>query len=192
VTAYSHGERQALPAAAWGMGVLIASEATVFGAMVATYFYFRFHTVEWPPPGIPEPAWAGPAISVAVLAAALALVQLAWRRVRSGRRVPARAALAVAFLFQAGYLAYAVHDYRDQLSAHPISENAYTSIYYTLLGAGHAHVLVGLLFDLWLLAKLAGGLTAYRLRATQVIAWYWSFVLVATIVVYATVLSARV
>jgi heme/copper-type cytochrome/quinol oxidase subunit 3 len=192
VTAYTHGERQSLPAAAWGMGVLIASEATVFGAMIATYFYLRFHTVRWPPPGIPEPAWAGPAVSIAVLAASVALMQAGWRRVRAGRLAPARAALAAAFLLQAGYLAYAVHVYGDQLSAHPISENAYTSIYSTLLGTDHAHVLVGLLFDLWLLAKLAGGLTGYRLRATRVIAWYWSFVLVATIAVYATVLSARV
>ena len=40
--------------------------------------------------------------------------------------------------------------------------NAYGSIYFTLLGAHHAHVVVGLLLDVWLLVRLRGGLTRYR------------------------------
>jgi heme/copper-type cytochrome/quinol oxidase subunit 3 len=60
-----------------------------------------------------------------------------------------------------------------------------------LLGADHAHVAVGILFNLWLLGKLARGLTTYRLNAVQAITWYWHFVNVLTLVVIATVLSAR-
>ena len=81
------------------------------------------------------------------------------RRARGPRRPCAAAAPRCAFVVQAGYFAYEVHDFADQLHATDITRDAYTSIYYTLLGADHAHVFVGLLLDVWLLAKLAGGLT---------------------------------
>ena len=58
-------------------------------------------------------------------------------------------------------------------------------------GADHAHVFIGILFDVWLLAKLARGLTRYRANATQAIAFYWHAVNVLTIVVVGTLLSAR-
>ena len=76
-----------------------------------------------------------------------------------------------------------VHDYADQLTLLDIGRDAYSSIYYTLLGAAHAHVAAGLLFDLWLLWKLARGLTTYRVRAVQAIAFYWLAVGVLTVVV---------
>jgi len=183
--------RPGAPAGLWGMAILIASEATLFGAFIGTYFYLRFHTSPWPPPGIPAPEWVRPVILVAILAATSVLMQMAWRSVRRGVVAPAVALVALAFVVQAGYFAYEAHDFHDRLSSIDITRNAYTSIYYTLLGADHAHVFVGLLLDVWLLAKLVRGLTAYRATATRAIAWYWHFVNVLTIVVFATVLSAQ-
>jgi heme/copper-type cytochrome/quinol oxidase subunit 3 len=103
----------------------------------------------------------------------------------------ARLLLLGALVVQAGYFLWAVHDFADQIRRTPITENAYTSIYYTLLGADHAHVFVGLLFSVWLLLKLMRGLTLYRANVTQAITWYWHFVNLLTIVVLATILSAR-
>ena len=82
-----------------------------------------------------------------------------------------------------------VHEYVGDLARFTPHDHAYGSIYFTLLGADHAHVALGLLFDLWLLAKLARGLTTYRLNALQAIALYWHAVNVITIVVTLTVLS---
>jgi heme/copper-type cytochrome/quinol oxidase subunit 3 len=183
--------RKGPPAALWGMGMLIASEAMLFSAFIATYFYLRFETVVWPPRGIQEPKWIVPAILVAILALTSIPMQLAWMAVRDGRVATARIHLIAAFVVQAGYFAYEVHDFDTQLHATQITHNAYTSIYYTLLGADHAHVFIGLVFDVWLLAKLARGLTVFRANATQAITWYWHFVNVVTIVVLATRLSAR-
>ena len=42
------------------------------------------------------------------------------------------------------------------------------SIYFTLLGADHAHVAVGMLLELWFVLRLARGLTRYRLVGLQV------------------------
>ena len=67
--------------------------------------------------------------------------------------------------------------------------HAYASIYYVLLGTAHAHVAVGLLLSGWLLVKLAGGLTRFRLHALQAIAVYWAAVGVLTLIATLTVLS---
>jgi heme/copper-type cytochrome/quinol oxidase subunit 3 len=85
-----------------------------------------------------------------------------------------------------------VHDFADQLGNFDIGRDAYSSIYYTLLGADHAHVALGVFFNLWLLGTLARGLTTYRVNATQAIAWYWHAVNLLTLVVIGTLLSAAV
>ena len=179
------------PAAWWGMVILIASEATLFGAFIGTYFYLRFKTPTWPPGGLPEPRLVVPAVLALTLAATslpLALAAVAAQRRLLGAT---RLLLVTALIVQAGYFAFEVHDFADQLRVFDISRNAYSSIYYTLLGADHAHVALGLLFDLWLLAKLARGFTTYRVNATQAIAWYWHAVNLLTLVVTATLLSAK-
>ena len=182
--------RGSRPAAFWGMLILIASEATLFGCMVGTYFYFRFHTVAWPPDGIPKPELATPIVLTAVLALTSVPLWFASRAGGAGRLGPTRLAILVAMLVQAGYLAYEIHDYRDQLQTFEVTRNAYSSIYYTMIGADHAHVLVGLLFEVWLLSKLLRGLTTYRLNALRAITWYWYAVILITIVVVGTTLSA--
>ena len=60
-----------------------------------------------------------------------------------------------------------------------------------MLGADHAHVAVGVLLDVWLLSKLARGLTRYRVNALWAIAVYWYAVAAITLVVTGTLLSAR-
>jgi heme/copper-type cytochrome/quinol oxidase subunit 3 len=90
---------------------------------------------------------------------------------------------------QAGYFAMQVHEYAGDLGRFAPADHAYASIYYTLLGADHAHVALGLLLDLWLLAKLARGLTRYRLNALSAITFYWHAVNVLTIAVTLTILS---
>ena len=184
--------RAGRPAAWWGMVMLIASEATLFGAFVGTYYYLRFTSRSWPPDGLPKPQLVVPLVMVAVLASASAPMQLASAAARAGRLAATRLFLVAALIVQAGYFAYEANDMGDQLRHRfAISRDAYSSIYYVLLGADHAHVFLGLLFDLWLLWKLARGLTRYRVNATQAIAWYWHAVNVLTLVVIGTLLSAR-
>ncbi|HVV60086.1 MAG TPA: hypothetical protein VHC45_17120 [Gaiellaceae bacterium] len=178
------------PTAFWGMLMLVASEGVLFGAMVGSFFYLRFNHRAWPLPGDPRPAVAVPLILVACLTASGVLMELAWRAVRVGRLGATRLLLATALVVQTGYFAYEAHDFADQLHDLSISRDAYSSIHFTLLGADHAHVFAGLLLDLWLLGKLARGLTTYRANAVHAIAWYWIFVVVLTWVVTGTVLSA--
>ena len=185
-------ERPSKPSAWWGMVMLIASEATLFGAFIGTYFYFRFRAPQWPPDGIPEPRVVVPLILLAVLLAGSVPMHLASQAASAGRVGAARLFVLAALVLQAGYFAWAVHDFSDQLQTFDVTRDAYSSIYYVLLGAAHAHVALGILFDLWLLGKLARGLTMYRVHATQAIAFYWHAVNVITLVVTLTLLSAAI
>jgi heme/copper-type cytochrome/quinol oxidase subunit 3 len=180
------------PTAWWGMLVFVATEATLFGAFVGTYFYLRFKSPVWPQGGLPEPKVVVPLVMAAVLLSSSIPMQLASSAAGTGRLAATRAWVLLALVVQAGYFAYEVHDFADQLQVFDITVNAYSSIHYTLLGAAHAHVALGLLFDLWLLSKFATGLTRYRVRATEAIALYWHAVNVITLVVTVTLVSAAI
>jgi heme/copper-type cytochrome/quinol oxidase subunit 3 len=173
------------------MVILIASEGMLFAAFVGTYYYLRFTAPAWPPDGIDPPKVLVPAILVACLVATSIPMRAAWLAARAGRVAATRLFVLCALVVQCGYFAYELHDFGDQLNKVAITRDAYSSIYYTLLGADHAHVALGILFNLWLLGKLARGLTIYRANAVQAIALYWYAVNVITIVVIATLLSAR-
>ena len=184
--------RSGPPAAWWGMLMLVASEGVLFAAFIGSFFYLRVNDPAWPPPGDPEPKVVIPLILVAALTATGPLIFAARRAAGEGRLGAVRALLVTALVVQSGYFAYEVNDFADQIHRSPISTDAYTSIHYVLLGADHAHVFVGILFELWLLWKLARGLTTYRSNALQAIALYWYFVVLLTWAVTGAVLSAAV
>jgi heme/copper-type cytochrome/quinol oxidase subunit 3 len=185
-------QRLGLPAGWWGMLMAIASEGTIMGCFLATYWYLRIRAPHWPPAGIPEPRVVVPMTLAGVLLLTSVPMQLASRAVRAGRLGATRAFLLAALLVQTGYFAYEFNDFGDQLHSFGPARDAYASIYYTLLGADHAHVFVGMLLNVWLLLKLSTGLTMYRLNATVAVTWYWHFVNVLTVVVIGSLTSVHV
>jgi heme/copper-type cytochrome/quinol oxidase subunit 3 len=186
------GRRRGPSVAFWGMAMLVASEATLFGTFIGTYYYLRFESTHWPPLGTPEPRVAVPLIMVGILVTTSLPMQLAANAVRRGRLWATRAYLVWALVIQCGYLVWAIHDYVDQLHHSAPQDNAYSSIYYVLLGADHVHVAVGILLVAWLLWKLVRGLTMYRLNATQAVTFYWHAVNVLTLIVIGVLLSATI
>lgn len=175
----------------WGMLIFASAEATLVGSIVGSYFYLRITTSVWPPPGTPKPALFWPLVLSAVLAATLLPFWGALGRARRGERRRALELLVLATLAQTGYLAFQIHLFDDNLARFAPQQSAYASVYYVLLGAAHAHVVVGLLFDLWLLARLSMRITPYRLAAFEAISLYWLVVVAITLVVVATELSPR-
>jgi cytochrome c oxidase subunit III len=174
-----------------GVLILVATEGTLFCCLIATYYYLRFTAAVWPPPGTPKPAVIVPLVLLAVLVTTSVPMHLVSAAARAGRLARARTFLGIALVVQCGYFAYEAVDFHDQLERLDITRNAYSSIYYVLLGADHAHVLLGVLLNVWLLGKLARGLTRYRVNAAQAIAWYWYAVNALTVLVIGTLLSAR-
>ena len=167
----------------WGMALFVATEATLFGALVGTWAYLRFENAHWPPPPLPDPPVLTPTLLTAGLITTSALVALALRAAKALSRGRAWFLVAVAFAVQTAYLAWQLHDYVLAIHAYPPSETAFGSVYATILGLDHAHVLVGLLLEAWLLVRLATRLTRYRLVALQAIAFYTHAVNTITVVV---------
>lgn len=181
--------RRSRPSGWWGVALLVASEATLFGTLITSYFYLRFTNANWPPPGVKAPSVALPlAITGALLATSIPMA-LAARRARDWQVAKVRAWVVLALLVQAGYLAVQIVLFRHDLNDFSPTQTAYGSIYFTLLAVHHAHVAIGLALDLGLLALLTRGLTRYRVTGVQGIALYWHFVNVLGVCVTLTQLS---
>ncbi len=174
------------------LGVLVfaATEATLFGTLIATYFYLRLNADAWPPQGVEAPAVALPGALTAALVLTTAPLLLAAAAAARGRRARAWLLVLGATVVQAGYLAWQIVLYFDDLSKFAPDETTYGSIYFTLLGTHHIHVAIGLLLDLWVLARLAAGLTSYRVTTVRVVAIYWVLVNAVAVLVTATQVSA--
>jgi heme/copper-type cytochrome/quinol oxidase subunit 3 len=181
--------RRSLPNGWWGMLLLICVEATLFGTLVASYVYLRLQTPTWPPAGIDPPSVAAPLALTAVLVATTVPMVLASRAAQAGRRSSASRLIVAATLVQAAYLAVQIVLFLDDLSSFDPRETSYGSVYFTLLGAHHAHVVVGVLLNVGIVIRLLGGLTNYRLIGVRALALYWYFVNAMAIVVVLTQLS---
>jgi heme/copper-type cytochrome/quinol oxidase subunit 3 len=181
--------RAARPNGWYGMVILVATESAIFGTLVATYVYLRFQTAAWPPVGVRPPSITAPLVLALVLVAAAVVVGYASRAAAHGQRGTAVAALAGAFVIQIVYLGFQIHLYAADLTRFSPRLDAYASIYFTLLAVHHIHVGVGLVLDVWLLARLSRGLTPYRRTALATVALYWYFVTIAGLFVTATILS---
>lgn len=184
-----YSRRASRPIGWWGMVVFVATEATLFGTLIGSYYDLRFRTPEWPPAGVPDPKVVVPLILLAVLVSSSIPVQLASIFARSGRARPAQLALLTALVLQSGYLAMQIHLYVDDLHQFTPQQHAYGSIYFTLVGAHHAHVLAGILLELWLVLRLFAGTTVYRAVGIHSTAFYWHAVNVLAIAVTIVQLS---
>jgi len=181
--------RAARPNGWWGMAIFVATEATLFGTLIGTYFYLRFTNPSWPPPGVPEPKVLAPLLLTAALVATSIPVQVAYNAARRDRVRLAQLALILALVVQAAYLVLQLRLFVDDLDAFSPNASSYASIYFTLLGAHHFHVVVGMLLEAWLVIRLVSGLTRYRLVGLQATAFYWHFVNVLAVVVVLTQVS---
>lgn len=183
--------RIALPNGVWAMLMLICTESMLFGGLIGSYFYLASQNAHWPPPGIEAPSVPLPLAITCVLLLSAIPMFLAGKAARQGRPGLTGAFVLSAFLVQAGYLTVQIVLFRhDYLKFTPVDGGSYGSIYFTMLAADHAHVLIGLFLDVWLMARIAmGGLTNYRVIATRAISWYWYFVVLVTLLVTLTQLS---
>jgi cytochrome c oxidase subunit III len=178
--------RRAQPNGIWGVILLIATEATLLLAIVGAYWYLRFQSTQWPPRGVPSPSVALPFVLLGVLLLTSVPMALAAAATKAGRVGPTRALLVLALLLQAGYLAVQIILLRKDLLDFSPAATAYGSVYFTMIVAHHAHVVIGLLLDVGILVKLTGGLTGYRAVGVRAIALYWHFVNLTAIVVVLT------
>jgi len=182
-------QRIASPNGMWGIYLLIGTEAVLLMAMVGTYHYLRFETAQWPPPPIADPSLTWPLVLMCGLLLTSVPMVMAAKAARAGRLNATRLFLLGAMAFQAAYLAGQIYLLIQDLNDFRPEDNAYASIYYTMIVTHHAHVLIGLLLHVGLQYKLLGGLTSYRIIGVRAVAAYWVFVNVMALPVILTQLT---
>jgi cytochrome c oxidase subunit III len=172
------------PSGWWGMVLLIATEATLFLLLVATYFYLRVErTGSWPPAPLHDPRLGKPLLATAILLVSSGAVGLAGHAARRGHLAAVRSQLGAAIVLGIVFLVFQGILVRDSLDVFSPQGNAYGSIYYTLIGVHYVHVAAGVLALLWAAAR-AGRFTPQRHLTLRVTALYWHFVNAIALVVF--------
>jgi heme/copper-type cytochrome/quinol oxidase subunit 3 len=191
MTAASLPVRAARPKGWWGVVVFVATETTLFGTLIGTYGYLRLHNAHWPPPNVPKPPVLTPTLLTVALLLTSIPMHIASRAAAAGRRETAWRATTVAFVVQLIYIVWQLHDYVDTIHVYDPQQSAWASIFVTLLGADHLHVLAGVLLSAWFVLRISSRLTRYRIVGLQATAFYWHAVNVITLVVLAVQLSTH-
>jgi cytochrome c oxidase subunit 3 len=172
-----------------GAVVWLASELMFFAGLFAAYFTIRSSVADWPPDGV-ELQTLRAGLFTLVLVASSGTVQLAHRAaerrdLRQLRRwLVATVVLGTIFLTNQG-LEYAANSFS-------ISSHAYGSIYYLMTGLHGLHVLAGLLAMVLLIIRSSLDNDAMGQEPpVAVISYYWHFVDVVWIGLYATLYFVR-
>lgn len=177
-------ERITPPNGWWGMALFLCAEVALFGTLIGSYFYLDFTARSWPPAGIKRPEVALPLVATAILISTSVPMWLAFKTARGGRRDLVIRLLVLALALQCGYLAFQIILFRHDLQQFSPRATAYGSVYFTLLGIHHAHVLLGILLDLAVLWHICTrGLTNYWLVGVRSLALYWHVVNVLAVIV---------
>ncbi|HEX4820818.1 MAG TPA: cytochrome c oxidase subunit 3 [Acidimicrobiales bacterium] len=167
----------------WGMVMLITTEATIFASLLASYFFIRAGSAEWPPAGIEAPKLERIAVFTVVLLASSIPLVVAERAIARDQVRRVRWLLAVSFVMGLAFLIHQGIEYEDLHFG--IKDNAYGSLFYVITGLHGLHVLIGLLMSLVVQAKAAvGRITAGRHETLRIFSMYWHFVDVVWIFVF--------
>ena len=174
------------PTGWWGMLVVIASEATLFAILLASYFYVRFQSPgAWPPDGVAEPRLVKPIVMTLLLMASSVTVYTAELASRTGDRRRLHVGLAATFLLGLSFLILQGFEYHEKLAELRPQTNAYGSLFYTVTGLHGAHVIFGLLLLSWTqFFAWRGAYASENHVAVQVAALYWHFVHVVWLFVF--------
>jgi heme/copper-type cytochrome/quinol oxidase subunit 3 len=171
----------------WGMVVVITTEGMIFLVLLAANFFVRASSKQWPPSGIEKPELFQAWIYSGVLIGSSVPVFWADAAIKRGRVGQAQLGLLLSWLMGATFLVHTVFDFQ---SLHfGWRDNAYGSIYYTVIGLHATHVFVGLLFGGLVQLKLQRGLLdAERHKTLDVFSLYWHFVDVVWIFVFSSLI----
>jgi cytochrome c oxidase subunit I+III len=170
----------------WGMLGLVVIEFMAVVALIFTYFYLRFYAPQWPLGSIQQPALLLPGIGAALLLASVLPILWGYYGIRHGNRARLLTGLAAG-----GSLALAVLvlTYYELLGlGFTWQINAYGSIVWVILGYVALQSAILLLWSLIAaVAATAGHFGEEKTLGVRLLAFYWTFVALSWIPLFATV-----
>lgn len=169
----------------WGIAGLIAIEATVVTAFIASYFYLAMRAEQWPPADLPPPPLLWPTINTALLLLSGATMYWAGRGIRRGNRTVLTIGLSVSVLLASAVLVLRMLEFAA--FGFDWKSHAYGSIVWTLAGFHFVHV-ASIVVGSAVVAVLAamGYFTRERQIGVVVDTNYWYFVVLAWLPLYFT------
>jgi cytochrome c oxidase subunit 3 len=173
----------------FGTVVFLASESMVFAALLAAYYYLRGLTATWPPAGVELDSFA---LGIGTLLLGAGSVTMAIAQ-SAATRGSARWARVMLLLTIGVALAFLAIEWTDWESANfAINGSAYGTIYYMLTGTHFAHVVAGVvLLTAVALFVRRPAFTREHHAAVEAVAYYWHFVFVVWLALYATIFLIR-
>jgi cytochrome c oxidase subunit III len=165
----------------WGNNLLLAIETSMFGILIATYFYLRQNFPLWPPPvaqltatlrPLPELTY-GTANTILLLAACLPMIttDLAARK---GNKALSQVGLIICIV--CGFAAIVLRSFEFSAVYFRWDSNAYGSVVWFMLGMHMLHLCVltteAVLLAIWIFTR------EYDMKhrvdiVTLAIYWYW-------------------
>ncbi len=170
-----------------GMLLFIISEIMLFGAFFTAYFFIRVVTeAQWFPfDGLELPVGIA-GVNTAILVSSSFTMHWALEGARNDNRRALRVGLLTTFLLGVTFLTIQINEYVHL--GFPISENAQTTIFYSLTGLHGAHVFIGLtLLSFATIRAYRGHFSSKEHRGVEVPGIYWHFVDIMWIIVFSSV-----
>ena len=166
----------------WGMMLLIATEASLFGYLLFSYFYLGSMAAgPWPPDGPPSLKLVLP--NTVILLASSGTMYWAERGIKQGDTRRLRIGLVVTLLLGIAFLVIQGVEYSKKRFT-PMT-SAYGSLFFTITGFHGAHVALGLLMIAVVAARaFLGHFREGRHEAVTNVSWYWHFVDVVWLCVF--------
>jgi cytochrome c oxidase subunit 3 len=155
-----------------------------FAGLFAAYFTLRSINDPWPPDDV-ELATARTALATVVLVASSGAIHMAVVAARREDRRGAAVWLGITGLMGAVFLANLVLEYAE--ADFQIDDHAYGSIFYLMTGFHGLHVLGGLVFMAGIAAAITGRSRAPAHETVEVCSYYWHFVDVVWVFMFATI-----
>lgn len=169
-----------------GVGVVVwlSSELMFFAGLFGAYFTLRSSTTAWPPDDV-HLAVGRTALATAVLVGSSATMHLGVRAAEHGDRKGLVRWLAVTAVLGSIFLANQVLEYAELEFS--ISSHAYGSSFYLMTGFHGLHVAGGILFMVATIGLVAGRSEAPPGPPVTVCGYYWHFVDVVWVAMFATI-----
>jgi cytochrome c oxidase subunit III len=183
------------PSNEWlGIVLFIVSEAVMFGAFFAQYFYNRILSEEWPsraglPPGFEKvSAFPLPIILTVLLVSSGFTAHWALNAIRRDDRDAFQGWLIVTILLGAAFLGGQAYEYTQLIVVEhfSITSGIYGSVFYSLTGLHGLHVTVGVLVLIGVLVRaFMGHFSSRNHFGAEGTILYWHFVDVVWLALYA-------
>ena len=169
-----------------GVGVVVwlASELMFFAGLFGAWFTLRSVNDNWPPDDV-ELKTLRTGLATIVLVGSSAAMHFAVVASRRDDRRGAIRWLGVTALMGAVFIANQAGEYVE--ATFQLDDHAYGTIFYTMTGFHGLHVIGGLVFMGATAAAIAGRSRAPTLQTVEVCAYYWHFVDVVWVAMFATI-----